>query len=222
MKTDQLMTISLMSGEIEIYHNTTMGDLSKLFRLGNTQRMIEGKTPINQSQFLKQERTLDFIDVICKERNISKDKVVQKKGKGKNSRFYAQLHFLIFCAEALSPTFHYKVIDLFISEKILTIRDMGGDDFKDLNALIDIKIPDRVDKNNMGLYIYVAKVLKSKIFPNVDLSLFRGKNNIWNSKYASTEALAKRDDYERKMITLLEMNVIENWEHFKGFLEQLK
>ncbi len=53
MKTDQLMSISLMSGELHIYHNSAMGDLSELFKLGNTQRMIEGKAPINQSQFLK-------------------------------------------------------------------------------------------------------------------------------------------------------------------------
>jgi len=221
MKTDQLMTISLMGGEIHIYHNTAMGNLSELFRLGNTQRMIEGKTPINQSQFLKQERTLEFIRVISNETGLSKDEIVKKKGRGKNSKFYAQLHLLIFCAEALSPLFHYKVIDLFVSNKILTIRDMGGDDFKDLNALIDKKIPDRVNKSNMGLYIYTAKVLKNKIFPNVDLSEYTGKNNIWNSNYATSEALRKRDDYEKKMMTLLEMNVVESWEHFKSFLDRL-
>ena len=222
MKTDQLMTISLMGGEIHIYHNTAMGNLSELFRLGNTQRMIEGKTPINQSQFLKQERTLEFIRVISNETGLSKDEIVKKKGRGKNSKFYAQLHLLIFCAEALSPLFHYKVIDLFVSNKILTIRDMGGDDFKDLNALIDKKIPDRVNKSNMGLYIYTAKVLKNKIFPNVDLSEYTGKNNIWNSNYATSEALRKRDDYEKKMMTLLEMNVVESWEHFKSFLDRLE
>ena len=222
MKTDQLMTISLMGGEIHIYHNTAMGNLSELFRLGNTQRMIEGKTPINQSQFLKQERTLEFIRVISNETGLSKDEIVKKNGRGKNSKFYAQLHLLIFCAEALSPLFHYKVIDLFISNKILTIKDMGGDDFKDLNALIDKKIPDRVNKNNMGLYIYTAKVLKSKIFPDVDLSNYTGTNNIWNSNYATSEALRKRDDYEKKMMTLLEMNVVESWEHFKSFLDRLE
>jgi len=222
MKTDQLMTISLMGGEIHIYHNTAMGNLSELFRLGNTQRMIEGKTPINQSQFLKQERTLEFISVISNETGLSKDEIVKKKGRGKNSKFYAQLHLLIFCAEALSPLFHYKVIDLFVSNKILTIRDMGGDDFKDLNALIDKKIPDRVNKNNMGLYIYTAKVLKNKIFPDVDLSNYTGINNIWNSNYATSEALRKRDDYEKKMMILLEMNVVESWEHFKSFLDRLE
>jgi hypothetical protein len=223
MKTDQLMKISLMDGEIHIYHNTAMGDLSKLFKLGNFQRMVEGKKPINQSQFLKQERTLAFIDVICREKNITKDRVIKKVGRGRNSRFYAQLHFLIFCAEALSPTFHYKVIDLFISEKILKIRDMGGDDFKRLNRLIDIKIPDRIGKNNRWLYIYTAKILRSKIFPDVDLSKFtNSKNNIWNSKYATSKALRRRDEYEKKMITLLEMNAVNSWEDFKRFLEFLK
>ena len=221
MKTDQLMSISLMSGELHIYHNSAMGDLSELFKIGNTQRMIEGKTPINQSQFLKQKRTLEFIEIICKERGLKRDEVIKRKGKGKNSRYYAQLHFLIFCAEALNPTFHYKVIDLFVSEQILSIRDDGGDDFKDLNALIDTKIPDRIGKHNMGLYIYTAKVLREKIFPNVDLSLYTGKNNIWNSKHATPKALKLRDEYEKKMMTLLEMNVVESWEQFKDFLDKL-
>lgn len=222
MKTDQLMTVSLMSGEFQIYHNSAMGDLSELFKLGNTQRMIEGKTSINLSQFLKQERTLEFIDVVCQERALEKEEVVQKKGRGKNSRFYAQLHFLIYSAEALSPAFHYWLIDLFISEQILTIRDRGGNDFKALNALIDTKIPERVGKNNMGLYIHTAKILKGKIFSNVDLSNYTGRNNIWNSKHATPQALNKRDHYEQKMMTLLEMGVVHNWEQFKGFLRQLK
>ncbi len=56
---------------------------------------------------------------------------------------------------------------------------MGGYDFKDLNALIDTKIPDRVGKNNMGLYRYMAKVLRRKIFSNVNLANFiNSKNNI--------------------------------------------
>lgn len=222
MKTDQLMTITLMNGELHIYHNSARGDLSELFKLGNTQRMIEGKTSINLSQFLKQERTLEFIDVVCQEEGLKKEDVVRKKGRGKNSRFYAQLHFLIYCAEALSPSFHYKLIDLFIKEKILTVRDVGGNDFKALNALIDTKIPERIDRNNRGLYIHTAKILKNKIFHNIDLSKYTGKNNIWNSKYATAEALNKRDHYEQKMMTLLEMGVVQNWEQFKGFLEQLE
>jgi hypothetical protein len=222
MKTDQLMSISLMSGEFHIYHNSAMGDLSELFKLGNTQRMIEGKTSINLSQFLKQERTVEFLDVICQEMKLEKDEVVKKKGRGKNSRFYAQLHFLIYCAEALSPIFHYKLIDLFISEQILTIRDMGGNDFNALNELIDKKIPERIGKNNIGLYIHTAKILKSKIFPHIDLSTYTGKNNIWNSKHATADILSKRDEYERKMMTLLEMNVVQSWDQFKGFLEQLE
>ncbi len=78
-----------MHGEIHIYHNTAMGDLSELFKLGNFQRMVEGKKAINQSQFLKQERTLAFIDVICRERNITREEVIKRVGRGRNSKFYA-------------------------------------------------------------------------------------------------------------------------------------
>ncbi len=154
--------------------------------------------------------------------NLTKNEVIIKKGRGKNSTFYAQLHLLIFCAEALSPLLHYKIIDLFISKQMLTIRDMGGDDFKNLNLLIDRKIPDRVGKNNRWLYIYTAKILRNKIFPNVNLANFtNGKSNIWNSEYATPEALKKRDEYEKKMITLLEMDVVQSWEHFKTLLDKL-
>ena len=119
-------------------------------------------------------------------------------------------------------TYINKLFLMVVKEKMLTIRDEGGNDFKALNALTDEKIPDRVGKNNMGLYIYTAKVLKKKIFPKVALSDYTGRNNIWNSKHATSEALNKRDDYEKKMMTLLEMNVVQDWNHFKVFLEQLK
>ncbi len=50
----------------------------------------------------------------------------------------------------------------------------------------------------MVIYLY-GKILRSKIFPDVDLSKFtNSKNNIWNSKYATSKALRRRDDMRRR------------------------
>jgi hypothetical protein len=62
----------------------------------------------------------------------------------------------------LSPKLELEVIDVFLGSKILHFRDIGGDNFKELNNYIDT-LPDRVDKNNKGVYIQIALLLRNKL-----------------------------------------------------------
>ena len=45
---------------------------------------------------------------------------------------------------------------------------------------------------------------------------------MWNSDYATYDKLQLRDKYEEKLITLLEMGVVKNYEHLKEFIEKLR
>ena len=125
MKTNQLMTVAFPSGTLDLYHKTATGSLTDLFRLGNRQRVLDGKNPINQTLFIKSKATQEFIGIIAKELNINKSDIVFSKGRGKSSRTYAQLHFLIYAAEKLSPTFHFHVIDIFLSKHLKPISIFG-------------------------------------------------------------------------------------------------
>jgi len=113
------------------------------------------------------------------------------------------------------------VIDIFINEKILTKRDDGGDDFKELNFHLD-NLPDRKDKNNKGVFIQISMKLRSKIFKPKQIEECKDNNiNIWNSKYANVVTLGKREEYEKILITLIRMNFVKSYEDVKDAIEKL-
>jgi hypothetical protein len=219
MKTNQLMTVALPNGTLDIYHKTAVGSLTDLFSLGNGQRILDGKKPMNQSLFIKSKATQEFIQIIAKELSMSSDEIVFSKGRGKASRTYGQLHFLIYAAEKLSPTFHFHVIDIFLSKHLLQLRDDGGNVFKTLNLAIDQWLPDRKEKNNMGCYIQVAKMLSAKIFP--EIKQFETGVNIWNTDLAIYDKQYLREDYEDKLVSFLKAGLIRDWEHLKAVIEKL-
>jgi len=221
MKTDMLMEVALPQGSLSIYHKSHSGNLTELFRLGNKQRALEGRLPITARQILKLEKTQEFLEVVSKRLKIPKDKVVKVTGRGRNARTYAQLHFLIYCAEQISPEFHFDVIDVFIDNHILQNRDDGGEHFKELNRVIDLYLPERENKSsNVSVYIQCAKLLKSKIFTIQEIAKC-DDCNIWNSKFATSSRLKIRDEYENKLISFLEMGLIRDYEHLKELIGKL-
>ncbi len=62
----------------------------------------------------------------------------------------------------LSPKLEYEIIDVFLNSKILFFRDLGGDNFKEFNKIIDT-LPDRRGKNNSGVYIQVSLLIRKKL-----------------------------------------------------------
>jgi hypothetical protein len=219
MKTNQLMTVALPSGTLDIYHKTAVGSLTDLFNLGNGQRILDGKKVINQTLFIKSKATQEFIQIIAKELNIKPEEIVFSKGKGKGSKTYAQLHFLIYAAEKLSPTFHFHVIDIFLSKHLLQLRDDGGNVFKTLNLAIDQWLPDRKGKYNMGCYIQVATLLRAKIFPEIEF--FEQGVNIWNTDRATYDKQYLREDYEDKLVSFLKAKLIKDFSHLKEIIKTL-
>lgn len=207
MKTNQLMSIAFKNGDVPVFHGTAMGDLTQLWRIGNISRASEGKPPANITRFLESSATKEFMEIV--EINTGK-KCIEKVGKGKSAKTYANIHMMIYAAEYLSSQFHFEVIDKFINDKILELRDSGGESFKALNILIDIKLPDRTGKDNKGIYITVAKMLKKKIDTNL---------NSWND--ATADQLRTRDFYEQQLASFLKMNLIKDWDHMKQIIENL-
>jgi hypothetical protein len=220
MKTDQLMKVAFPLGDLDIFHKSQWGNLTQLFSIGNKQRILEDRPPINITHFLASKKTKEFIQIVSKEVGIEENEVIRKK-KGKRGtkiQMQAQLHFLIFAAEHLSPTFHFQVIDTFINSKLLQLRDDGGNNFKRLNRYIDSYLGGREDKtSNMGCYIHAAKLLREKIFPNIKMP----DGNIWNTDQATAHHQELRTRYEDKLCTLLEMDVVKDFEHLKTFIAKL-
>jgi hypothetical protein len=207
MKTNQLMSVAFSEGVVNVFHNTAMGDLTQLWKVGTIMRVNNGMAVPQLNNFLQSQSTKDFIEV-C-ERKTGKP-CIEVTGRGKNGRTWASIHMMIYAAEYLSTEFHFEVIDAFINNKILEWRDVSGDEFKALNIAIDNYLPNREEKSNKGIYINVARMLLKKVNP--DLSS-------WND--ASADELRDRATIENKLVTTLQLGLIKDWEHMKEIIEKI-
>ncbi len=86
----------------------------------------------------------------------------QRGGKLENRGIWANLQIMLDLAIYLSPTLRLEMIDIFLESKILEWRDIGGDNYILLNKAIDT-LPDRIGKNNHGIYIEIAKQFREKL-----------------------------------------------------------
>ena len=207
MKTNQLMSVAFSEGVVNVFHNTAMGDLTQLWKVGTIMRVNNGMAVPQLNNFLQSQSTKDFIEV-C-ERKTGKP-CIEVTGRGKNGRTWASIHMMIYAAEYLSTEFHFEVIDAFINNKILEWRDVSGEEFKALNIAIDNYLPNREEKSNKGIYINVARMLLKKVNP--DLSS-------WND--ASADELRDRATIENKLVTTLQLGLIKDWEHMKEIIEKI-
>lgn len=201
------MSVAFSEGVVNVFHNTAMGDLTQLWKVGTIMRVNNGMAVPQLNNFLQSQSTKDFIEV-C-ERKTGKP-CIEVTGRGKNGRTWASIHMMIYAAEYLSTEFHFEVIDAFINNKILEWRDVSGDEFKALNIAIDNYLPNREEKSNKGIYINVARMLLKKV--NADLSS-------WND--ASADELRDRASIENKLVTTLQLGLIKDWEHMKEIIEKI-
>ena len=72
-------------------------------------------------------------------------------------------------------------------------------------------------KSNRGCYIQSAKLLRAKIFPEIK----EPDGNIWNTDQATAHHQELRKVYEDKLCTLLEMGVVNDFDHLKTFIAKL-
>jgi len=201
------MSVAFSEGVVNVFHNTAMGDLTQLWKVGTIMRVNNGMAVPQLNNFLQSQSTKDFIEV-C-ERKTGKP-CIEITGRGKNGRTWASIHMMIYAAEYLSTEFHFEVIDAFINNKILEWRDVSGDEFKALNIAIDNYLPNREEKSNKGIYINVARMLLKKV--NQDLKS-------WND--ASADELRDRASIENKLVTTLQLGLIKDWEHMKEIIEKI-
>ena len=227
METNQKMTIEFSRGEIDFTHKDGMGDLTQTFTLGNMYRVTNKSPSLDFHNFMNTKRTKDFIKELGLFLNVPENEIIKHNGKkGRNSKTYANLHFLIYCAEYLSPRFHIEVIDTFITQKVLDFRDIGGDEFKELNSLID-NLEDRVGKNNKGCYIQIAKQIREKVFGlnvihNILIDEGLKNSNVWNSKLATGEKQALRAKYEAELTLIMKRRYVRTYPILKIALLEME
>jgi len=241
MQTNQDMKVKIGNGLIKIGHLTQMGKLNDIFEIGNDYRIKENKKPKKIEQFLKSPDTWEFIieverkygnatqtsisDVCLSEYRsesgemryselIKKLSVIksQRGGKPENRGIWTNLQILLKGAMYLSPKLELEVIDVFLDSKILYFRDIGGDNFKVLNKYIDT-LPDRIGKNNKGIYIQIALILRNK------LEIFETKG--YNEEEHNALIQKKRSEYLQSLTDMIKVGFIRNYNQLKDILRKL-
>ncbi len=159
----------------------------------------------------KQGLTIEYDRKTGRAKIIGGELSIIKTKRGKYGGTWAHLQVLTHAAGKLSADFLVEIIHVFLNDKILGWRDIGGDNYISLNIAIDKFLPGREATNsNMGIYINTAKLLKAKIL---------GDDGKWNS--ATPIQLTKRAKFEEKLISFLEMGFIRDWVHFKEVIHKL-
>ncbi|EJF05826.1 KilA-N domain-containing protein [Thiovulum sp. ES] len=164
-----------------------MGKLNDVLEIGNEYRKEKGYKEIGLDEYLRRQETWEFIIEVehkygkTTKREIpvlekdDKNRVLyskflkqfsviksQRGGKPENRGVWANLQIMLDLAIYLSPTLRLEMIDVFINQKILFWRDVGGDNFKEFNKIVDT-LPYRKEKNNTGIYVSMSKRIRQKL-----------------------------------------------------------
>ena len=200
MKVGQIMEVSFAKGTITINHKTLMGDLRKLFDVGNAYRADSGRSSLRMESWLAMDSVKEYIALVS-ERTEAPALTATRGRKGTTQ---AHLRVLLDAAMYLDASFKDEVISAFVDSQILRWRDLSGDAFLDVNAALALHAGAMLGKAaHQGHYIQLAKKIRAKLLPADHLG--------WN--YATAEQLHRRTEVEQTLVKLMQLGVVRDWDH---------
>jgi hypothetical protein len=207
------MTVDFFGVSVRAQTEGRMVCVNDLVRAGNQWRSQRGLSVMNLQQLTGNSVAFkEFAEAASRGYDIPQEEMLVIKGKGSKARTMCHFSLAVFVAEQLSPDFHVQVIKTFIEGKLLEFREQGGTEFKNLNAAIDLYLPDRVGKENRGCYINAAKILRKRL-----LGVEEGVS--WDS--ATVAQTHTRYELETMVVRMLAGGFIKDWEQLKTVLEKL-
>ena len=158
----------------------------------------------------------DFVEALIRKYGGTRDTYIRVEGKGSKARTIADIRIAVKLAMKMDPDFELEVIDSFIG--LADWRLKGGDEFKLLNQAIDRYLPGREGKeSNQGCYINIAKIIRRRC----DAAPVRATDPTWNQESADKHAQAMRYEMQHKLVNLLELGLVRDWEHLKELAERV-
>ncbi len=239
MKTNQMMTVQIGSEHtVKIGHLTKMGSLDEVLKIGNSYRSAKGLKEISLDEYLRRRETWEFIieverkygdpdasreipDLELDIRNrvlyseyMKHFSVIKSKrgGKPENRGVWANLQIMLDLAIYLSPTLRLEMIDIFINHKILDWRDVGGDNYKEFNKIVDT-LPDRIGKDNRWIYMQMADIVREKL----GIEDTEG----YNEKEHSAEVQEERAKLLDRLTVMVEVGLIISYPQLKQIIAKL-
>ena len=205
------MQVDFFGNSVRAETEGRLVSLTDIVRAGNQWRAAKG-LPLKTLQAVVESVGFnDFISVV--KNDMPESEVLFTVGQGNKKRTMAHVTIAIYVAEQMSPEFHYNVIKTFIEGKLLEFRELGGTEFKNLNAAIDLYLPDRQGKNNQGIYIQIAMRVREKLMGA------GAEKGCWDS--ATVAQIHSRYDLENRLIDYMRNGFVNDYEHLKAVIGKL-
>jgi hypothetical protein len=211
--SNHIMSVDFFGNAVRAETAGQMVSVNDLIRAGNKWRIDNRLNPKTVQQVMDSQGLVEYKVAAAKVWGLSEDALVKVVGKGGQTRTMAHLSVAIYVAEQMSPEFHANVIKTFIEGKLLEFREVGGTEFTNLNAAIDLYLPGRDGKDNKGIYIQAAKTLRTKLL-GID-----AEAGCWNS--ATVAQTHSRYEAEKTLVKMLSLGVVKDYEHLKQLIERL-
>lgn len=201
----KLQTLEFPYGEIT-FDSENFINVNELVNQMNRWRLDNGMGMREIRQVMATDAFKDF-KAEC-EKQLGIDSAI-KSTRGRNGSTFACLHLAVYIAEQYSTYFHFLVIDRFVTQRQVELRNIGAVSFVELNAAVSRMLErteGRIGHN--GHFIQVAKTIKE----SVDIREVTGFDT-WDSQDAKTNQL--RSDIQKALVTLLDMEAINTWGELK-------
>jgi hypothetical protein len=205
------MQVDFFGNSVRAETDGLLVSLTDLARAGNAWRALNGLPPKALQAVTESVGFTEFVKVVRDD--ITDKEVLFSTGKGNKKRTMAHIIIAIYLAEQYSTVFHYNVIKKFVEGQLLEFRELGGTEFKNLNACIDLYLPDRKGKDNKGVYIQCAIKLRNKL---LGIGAVAGD---WDK--SSVAQIHSRYEAEKNLCTFLRMDMIRDYEHLKEIIDRL-
>jgi len=137
--------------------------------------------------------------------------IISKRGKYGGT--WAELYILLKIASMLDKDLEVEIYRVFIEENILSLRDLGGDNYIELNNAIDT-FPNIKGKNNRGFYIQIAQEFRKKL----EILETKGYNQEEHNFFIQKSRARWLDN----LISMIEMEFITSIEELKVAIYKLK
>ncbi|HCR8473697.1 TPA: hypothetical protein OPF55_004429, partial [Shigella flexneri] len=183
----KLQTLEFPYGEITFDRDNFI-NVNELVDQMNRWRLDNGMGFKHLRQLMTTDGFKDF-KAECEKQLGIKDAV--RITRGRNGSTFVCLHLAVYIAEQYSTYFHFLVIDRFITQRQVELRNIGAVSFVGLNAAVSRMIERTEGRiGHSGHFIQVAKLVKE----SVDIREVTGFDT-WDSQDAKTNQL--RSDIQK-------------------------
>lgn len=209
------MQVDFFGNNVRAETDGNMVSLNDIVRAGNTWRAQRGLSLKTLQQVTSNSQAFqEYLEAVERVWDRPKDSLLVVTGRGGQARTMAHVSVAVFVAEQMSAEFHALVIKTFIEGKLLEFRELGGTEFKNLNAAIDLYLPGREGKSsNQGLYINAAKLIRERLMGA------GAETCCWST--ATVAQTHSRYELENKLVSVLRAGMVRDWDHLKEVIVKL-